>query len=235
MANKLKFGTETPSKLYVGETEVTKAYLGDKLVYEAKSPTSTGETWVLNNSLNTSSNDLSLTSINFTCNGVQYIELKSTGTGIDSMEKSLYYYTSDNNQILVYSDVTGQGWVDTKYRTITFDTAPTGDLLTWLQQNGTKQGEPSTTTYTLTFNRDDTSIGYAITRDGEYVHSPCTAKSGDVFVFEAIKMTNTINGVSYNSSDLTGIMTFSEDVTIVGSSGPQIVLTSGQSFSITFK
>lgn len=32
--NKLKFGTETPSKLYMGKTEVTKAYLGDTLVYE---------------------------------------------------------------------------------------------------------------------------------------------------------------------------------------------------------
>ena len=32
--NKLKFGAETPSKLYLGSTEVTKAYMGDTLVYE---------------------------------------------------------------------------------------------------------------------------------------------------------------------------------------------------------
>lgn len=32
--NKLKFGTETPTKLYMGETEVTKAYMGETLVYE---------------------------------------------------------------------------------------------------------------------------------------------------------------------------------------------------------
>ena len=32
--NNLKFGTETPSKLYMGETEVTKVYMGEVLVYE---------------------------------------------------------------------------------------------------------------------------------------------------------------------------------------------------------
>ena len=31
------------------------------------------------------------------------------------------------------------GWTNSAYRTVTFDTAPTGDLLTWLQANGTKQ------------------------------------------------------------------------------------------------
>ena len=32
--NKLKLGTETPSKIYMGENEVTKAYIGETLVYE---------------------------------------------------------------------------------------------------------------------------------------------------------------------------------------------------------
>lgn len=35
--NKLKFGTETPTKLYLGATEVTKAYMGETLVYEKSS------------------------------------------------------------------------------------------------------------------------------------------------------------------------------------------------------
>ena len=35
--NKLKFGTETPTKLYMGATEVTKAYMGETLVYEKSS------------------------------------------------------------------------------------------------------------------------------------------------------------------------------------------------------
>lgn len=49
VTNKLKFGTETPTKLYMGETEVTKAYMGETLVYEKSS--SSGETWLLNESL----------------------------------------------------------------------------------------------------------------------------------------------------------------------------------------
>lgn len=32
-----------------------------------------------------------------------------------------------------------RGWVDTAYRTITFDEAPSGDLLAWLQENATPQ------------------------------------------------------------------------------------------------
>lgn len=32
-----------------------------------------------------------------------------------------------------------QKWTDEAYRTITFLEPPTGDLLTWLQTNGTKQ------------------------------------------------------------------------------------------------
>lgn len=36
--NKLKFGTETPTKLYLGATEVTKAYMGETLVYEKSLP-----------------------------------------------------------------------------------------------------------------------------------------------------------------------------------------------------
>lgn len=34
---------------------------------------------------------------------------------------------------------TKSGWVSSKYRTITFATPPTGDLLTWLKANATPQ------------------------------------------------------------------------------------------------
>ena len=36
-------------------------------------------------------------------------------------------------------DSSTRGWDKTAYRTLVFETAPTGDLLTWLQANGTKQ------------------------------------------------------------------------------------------------
>ena len=38
-------------------------------------------------------------------------------------------------QIEVYNN----GWTNQAYRTVTFETAPTGDLLAWLEANATKQ------------------------------------------------------------------------------------------------
>lgn len=51
---------------------------------------------------------------------------------VDNVDDRLLY---DNT--IAYGG--GGGWLDQTYRTITFKTAPTGDLLTWLQANGTKQ------------------------------------------------------------------------------------------------
>ena len=42
------------------------------------------------------------------------------------------------NIYIAYDSSTG-GWDNIAYRTLVFETAPTGDLLTWLQTNGTKQ------------------------------------------------------------------------------------------------
>ncbi len=42
------------------------------------------------------------------------------------------------NGVYVYN-VNQTGWKDQAYRTITFDTEPTGDLLTWLEANATPQ------------------------------------------------------------------------------------------------
>ena len=36
-------------------------------------------------------------------------------------------------------------WTDEAYRTVVFDTAPSGYLLVWLQENGTKQSDPEPT------------------------------------------------------------------------------------------
>ncbi len=49
----------------------------------------------------------------------------------------------ENNTIKVY-DTTTAIWTNNEYRTIKFKEEPTGDLLTWLQANGTKQATPTT-------------------------------------------------------------------------------------------
>lgn len=137
--NKLKLGEVTPSKLYLGESEVLKAYMGETLVYEK--PSSSGETWLLNETLQN--------------NSLVYGKNSDWAVGAD--EYSIYQsveFTSNNTKyygLCNYDDtrppvmtaqsltVYNSGWTNEAYRTIIFATPPTGDLLTWLQANGTKQ------------------------------------------------------------------------------------------------
>lgn len=59
----------------------------------------------------------------------------------------LYYITIDSTEIQVIqisidadNTLTSEGsWTDEAYRTVTFESEPTGDLLTWLTNNAVKQ------------------------------------------------------------------------------------------------
>ena len=71
-------------------------------------------------------------SVSFTSNGERYTGFRFS-----------HYYTGDNlfyatssGAINVYDFV--EGW-NSAYATVTFDEAPSGDLLTWLQANATPQ------------------------------------------------------------------------------------------------
>ena len=69
--------------------------------------------------------------INFTSNGNSY-------------SKFSYNFSSPMAAYLVYGttnvyEVNSHAWTNEAYRTVIFATSPTGDLLTWLQGNGTKQ------------------------------------------------------------------------------------------------
>ena len=63
---------------------------------------------------------------------------------------------SATNDVVVYY-VDGNEWVSEAYRTVTFDNPPTGELLTWLQANGTKQ-QPTEITYTCKWYLDGTQV-----------------------------------------------------------------------------
>lgn len=103
------------------------------------------ETWVLNETLKGEPYGLYneyVTIIDFTSNGENFIKI-----GVDNDHSTnpwIRYYTNSTEN-LVYSY--GK-WSNTAYRTLTFAIPPTGDLLTWLQANGTKQSTPQST---LTF------------------------------------------------------------------------------------
>lgn len=85
---------------------------------------SAGETWVLNETLTLTPNTFS---VDFTANNSNYTEIWMS-------DRELAYGDSSN---VVYA--TKGGWIIEANKTLVFATAPTGDLLTWLQANGTKQ------------------------------------------------------------------------------------------------
>lgn len=101
--------------------------------YSQQEPSS-GETWVLND-LAFDSGEIT-SNVKFTSNGVTYTKLQYMKVTGGRQTYKLYYDSTE-----VYKEMsTGSTWTNEAYRTITFATPPTGELLAWLQANGTKQG-----------------------------------------------------------------------------------------------
>ena len=94
------------------------------------SPKASSETWVLNV-------EVTLIPINI---AVIFISNTNNFYGISTGSGDLNYWSDPNGDdaLTVFEDE-NRGWLDEAYRTITFLKAPTGDLLTWLQNNGVKQ------------------------------------------------------------------------------------------------
>lgn len=90
------------------------------------------ETWVIKSDAH---GELSTTQISFTSNGQKFTSIGTTYTGLYVV---LCY---DNVEVAGY-DPGSSGVYEfdpDAYRKLTFDTTPTGDLLTWLQANATLQ------------------------------------------------------------------------------------------------
>ena len=90
------------------------------------------ETWVIKSD---ASGEFATTQIAFTSNGQKFT---SIGAVYDYGPIVLYY---DNTEIAGYEPGTGVRYEfdNEAYRKLTFDTPPTGALLTWLQANAVKQ------------------------------------------------------------------------------------------------
>lgn len=177
-----------------------------------KASTTTGETWVLKSSGMVAPSNTIDETINFTnLIGTAFtrinIEPEGKGVGID-------YYNGSN---ITYA-VTGGDGVTGDNATLTFETAPTGALLTWLQANGTKQGGLTATAHTLTIT-DQYSYDTAITVNGNAVTSPYTLQNGDVIKVPTLTKT-TINGTSYSTFDESTLNISGEDI-IVSRSGAE--------------
>ena len=110
---------------YVGGTKITGTL-------EASSSGGAKETWVIKSS---AAGELVTTQISFTSNGQKFT---SIGANDSSGIAMVLYYDSYE---AAGSDLGGGVYefeIDA-YRKLTFDTPPTGALLTWLQANGVKQ------------------------------------------------------------------------------------------------
>ena len=125
----LRSDTVTPETLQKGYTAHDKS--GTKITgtLEASSPGAAKETWVLNSAADHpgSDQDAVIFNVDFTSNGLSF--------------SSIVLSTNLRTQI-VYDSTTVKmlgRWASEAYRKLTFDTPPTGALLTWLQANGVKQ------------------------------------------------------------------------------------------------
>ena len=96
------------------------------------SPKASGETWVLNErpDFDHIGENISL-QIDFVSDNMSF-DFINVVYGQDM----LFYGGPTTGEIPAYNS--GE-WVNQAYRTITFLESPTGDLLIWLQNNGTKQ------------------------------------------------------------------------------------------------
>ena len=93
------------------------------------------ETWVIKSS---ATGELVTTQISFTSNGQKFTSIGANYN--DSGTFMILRY--DNNEVAgwdIYGGGAGYEFDNEAYRKLTFDTQPTGALLTWLQTNATRQ------------------------------------------------------------------------------------------------
>ena len=129
------------------------------------------ETWVIkdNAPVDENSYDLAKTNISFASGGAKFVAL---GTFTDDVVIWLNYYTPDNKTITAATIEPG---IEDKfywpkngaYKKLTFDTSPTGALLTWLQSNAVKQPDDTAVqdTKALTITSNGT---VSVTPDAPY-------------------------------------------------------------------
>lgn len=162
----IKFSSNAIDKVLLGNTEIDKLYLGENSIYE-KTP-STTETWVINNDVNAPSTAIDLDNLSFSYKVLIDDEIVEKNDGVKisiqgSGDTDVDFYwgkdTDSQNHFNKYtwtpeeeepeteiewsSEIDGETYYwdseqETQLRIIVFNTAPTGDLLTWLNANATK-------------------------------------------------------------------------------------------------
>lgn len=208
-----------------------------KFRHYSQSEPSTGETWVLNDTPTKATTAISV-DINYVSNNITYSHIMiASQTGVWRTDGIIYGANAATGTV-VYGSI--DGWVNTAYKTVTFSTSPTGDLLTWLQANGTKQGGgggavTDLTGYTWVGNdtlSSHAAIEYALTFTTSYTApgtSQVTEFDGVKFEFSTTKFGSTLD---YADAVPNGLTAYNWDVSefSVGWQDPlakTIVITGG--------
>ncbi len=94
------------------------------------------KTWTFNSTVNSPASTLTILYANFTSNGTKF-KAFNCDVLAGALNLSYLYLNQDasHTQLNVYY----YNWQNEAYRTVIFDEAPSGDLLTWLQANATPQ------------------------------------------------------------------------------------------------
>ena len=98
--------------------------------YTLKKKQAASKTWLLNSELTINE------AANYNVNFISY-ELTFNSLRMEVGKITNLYY--GNELVYAKDPVGGATWYDTAFRTVSFVTAPTGDLLAWLQANGVNQ------------------------------------------------------------------------------------------------
>ena len=129
-----------------------------------KNTANTALTWIINEKPSVPDK---MFSVKFTSDAIRYnnIGLSSTGDALPGIPGVLIAYHREEDGMFdqVYEIYQGtERWSSQAYRTLTFETAPSGELLTWLQANAVPQGGADSTTVLL-LNITVTKAGSSIT------------------------------------------------------------------------
>ena len=135
------------------------------------------QTWIVkdNAPVDGASRELSAQQCSFTSNGSKFSSISI----VENPGEKVYVLTYDTFEV-AGSGHTAFVWVNETYKTLVFDTAPTGDLLTWLQKNADKS-DPEY----LTRKSELTSVANAIRAKGG-TSAPLVYPDGFVTAINAI-------------------------------------------------
>ena len=163
------------------------------------------QTWIIkdNAPVDGASRELSAQQCSFTSNGSKFSSISI----VENPGEEVYVLTYDTFEV-AGSGHTAFVWVNEAYKTLEFDTAPTGELLAWLQKNADEQAD----TEYLTRKSELTSIANAIRAKGK-TSAQLVYPDGFVTAIQAIQ----------TGTELQIIVSVTSGATVTATKGSKVV------------